>query len=135
MTRIVTETGRQDIGAGVTLVLQKVVGTYTNGKPYTYDQHDLQGLSDEAFDDLGKIAVILQNLPEGGALDMSADDLEDFLKDWARDLAEDAEVPFTFTSVGGKTNTYTPASMWEASGSCSEWEQSAQEGYDYGWNV
>lgn len=134
MTQIVTENGRQDIGAGVTLVSQNVVGTSWNGKPYTYDNHDLQGLSGEAFDDLGKIATTLQNLPEEGALDMSADDLEDFLKDWARDLAEDAEVPFTFTSVGGKTNTYTPASMWESSGSC-EWETSAQEGYDYGWNV
>jgi hypothetical protein len=135
MTRTVTNQAQFELAAGVTLVSQLIEGTSYDGKPFSYTSHDLEGLSDNGLDDLAKLAIVLQNLPEEGALDMSADDLEDFLKDWARDLAEDAEVPFTFTSVGGKTNTYTPASMWEASGSCSEWEQSAQEGYDYGWNI
>jgi hypothetical protein len=58
----------------------------------------------------------------------------ELVMDWAADTAEMLEVPFTFTDVEGKTNTYTPASLWEASGGC-EWEESAQYGYDYGWNV
>lgn len=58
----------------------------------------------------------------------------ELVRDWAADTAEQLEVPFTYTDVDGKTQTFTPASMWEASGGC-EWEESAQYGYDYGWNI
>lgn len=56
----------------------------------------------------------------------------DTLEDWARDLAEDAEAMFSYQR-GSRQRTYTPTSHWEAS-NC-EWEQSAQEGYDYGWDI
>ena len=61
------------------------------------------------------------------------DENHELVREWAADLAEDLEVPFTYTDVDGRSQTYTPASMWEASGGC-EWEESAQDG-DYGWNI
>ena len=113
-----------------------ISGVYAyNDKPYSYERHDIEGLNtNNDLDDLARLALVLQNLPEEGALDFDYDGLEDFLKDWARDIAEGAEVPFTFTDSIGKVQTYTPASLWESSGGC-EWETSAQEGYDFGWNV
>lgn len=90
------------------------------------DLNDIQQLA--AFADL------LANLPQDGAFSMDADTLEEFLKEWASEVAEGAELPFTFTDSAGTSQTYTPASLWESSGSC-EWETSAQYGYDFGWNV
>lgn len=92
---------------------------------------------DGALNDIQQLAAfadLLANLPEDGAFSMDADTLERFLKEWASEVAEGAELPFTFTDSAGTSQTYTPASLWEASGGC-EWEQSAQYGYDYGWNV
>jgi hypothetical protein len=51
----------------------------------------------------------------------------------AAEIAEDLEIPFIY-SHAGVTREYTPAAAWEASGGC-EWEESAQEGYDYGWDI
>jgi len=62
------------------------------------------------------------------------DEFVDRLEDWVSDIAEDAEVMFTYNRKG-KARVYTPASMWEASGSCTEWEESAQYGLDYGWGI
>jgi hypothetical protein len=135
MTRTVTNQAQFELAAGVTLVSQLIEGTYHNGSPYSYTSHDLEGLSDNELDNLAKLAIVLQNLPEDGALDFDGGDLEEFIKEWAADTAESAELPFTFTDSAGTAQIYTPASLWEASGSCSEWEQSAQYGYDFGWNV
>lgn len=136
MTRTVTNQAQAELAAGVILVSQLVEGTYTtSGASYSYTTHDLEGLSDNELDNLAKLATVLQNLPEEGALDFDFDDLEEFIKEWASDIAEQAELPFTYTDGSGRHQTYTPASLWEASGSCSEWEQSAQYGYDYGWNI
>jgi len=134
MTRTVTNQAQVELAAGVILVSQLIEGTYHNGTPYSYTSHDLEGLSDNKLDNLAKLATVLQNLPEEGALDFDVDELEEFIKDWASETAESAELPFTFTDRDGDSNTYTPASLWESSGSC-EWETSAQEGYDYGWNI
>lgn len=101
----------------------------------SYNSHDLEGLGATEIEQLSTLAKLLQNLPESGALDFEESELEEFLKEWASETAEEAELPFTFTNSHGKTETYTPASLWEASGSCSEWEESAQYGYDYGWNI
>lgn len=135
MTRTVTNQGQAELSTGVYLVSQLVEGTYHGGMPFSYTTHAIEGLDGAtAVEDLATLAQILQNLPSEGALDLDEDDLEEYLKDYARDLAEDGEVPFTYTTGYGKTNTYTPASLWESSGGC-EWETSAQEGYDYGWNI
>jgi hypothetical protein len=133
MARTEIETGRVALSSEVTLIAQTVNGTYYNDTPYTYDTHTLEG-DVVGISGLANLAAILKNLPDEGALDLDALDLEDFLKDWARDIAEDAEVPFTFEDRDGDVQTYTPQSLWESSGSC-EWETSAQEGYDYGWNI
>lgn len=124
-----------ELGEGVILQTLKVDYTY-NGKDHSsYNQHTLEGLSDVDIEALAQLAKVLKNLPEEGALDFDQEGLEDFLKDWAAEAAEGAELPFTYTDGYGSVQTYTPASLWEASGSCSEWEESAQEGYDYGWNI
>lgn len=133
MSRTETETGRVALSSEVTLISQTVNGTYYNNTPYTYDNHTLEG-DVVGISGLANLAAVLKSLPEGGALDLGYEDLLDFLKDWARDIAEDAEVPFTFEDRDGDVSTYTPQSMWESSGGC-EWETSAQEGYDYGWNL
>lgn len=126
MARTEIETGRVVLLGDVELVSITVNGTYYNDTPYTYDTYQLDGLSDNAVVALSELAAILKVVED--------EDIEDYLKDYARDLAEDAELPFTFEGRDGDTQTYTPASLWESSGGC-EWETSAQEGYDYGWNI
>lgn len=57
------------------------------------------------------------------------------LEDEAADLAESLDIEFVYVrKEDGAERRYTPQSMWEASGDCS-WEQSAEYGYDYGWDV
>ncbi|WKV20516.1 hypothetical protein 16Q_123 [Pseudomonas phage 16Q] len=132
----ITEVARASLGYGVDLVELRHKGVYNyNNSPYNYTRKTLEGLSGNDLFDLAKLADILNNLPEEGALDLDAGQLEQYIKNWASETAEGAEVPFTFTDGSGRTQTYSPASLWEASGSCSEWEQSAQEGYDYGWDL
>lgn len=135
MTRTVTNQAQVELAAGVILVSQLIEGTYQDGMPYSYNSKTLEGLSGTDLDNLAKVAIVLKNLPEDGALDFDVDSLEEFIKEWASETAELAELPFTFTDRSGRSQTYTPASLWEASGSCSEWEQSAQYGYDYGWGI
>lgn len=133
MARIETETGRVVLLGTITLIAQTVTYDKFNGGTAHYNTHTFEGLGD-GVEALSNLALLLKNIPDEGALDLDADALEDLLKDWARDLAEDAELPFTFEDRDGDTQTYTPQSLWESSGSC-EWETSAQEGYDYGWNI
>lgn len=82
--------------------------------------------------DMEQLAIFAQAMEYANAI--GEDQFLSQLEDWAADTAEEAELPFSY-SHNGKTRTYTPASMWEASGSCTEWEQSAQYGYDYGWDI
>ena len=135
MSDTVTELARNDLGFDVSLVKDRHEGVYHwNKQPYSYERYRLEGLdSDTAIGDLATLAQVIKNLPADGALGMDEEELLEFLKDHARELSEDAEVPFTFTDAYGSTSTYTPASLWESSG-C-EWETSAQEGYDYGWDL
>lgn len=134
MTRNVTVDAQVELAGGVILQATTVQYTYHNGTTTEYKSHDVEGLAD-GLPGLAQLATALQSLPADGALDMDYEELLEFLMEWASDTAEQLEVPFTFTDRDGDTNTYTPAALWEASGSCSEWEQSAQYGYDYGWNI
>jgi multidrug efflux pump subunit AcrA (membrane-fusion protein) len=56
------------------------------------------------------------------------------LEEEAQELAEELEIEFVYTRADGTIRTYTPAAFWEPSGGC-EWVESAQWGYDYGWNI
>lgn len=56
------------------------------------------------------------------------------LEEEAADLAEYLEIDFEYIRSDGERRTYTPESWWEPSGGCS-WVESAQYGYDYGWNI
>lgn len=58
----------------------------------------------------------------------------DRLEDRATCIAENLEIEFVYVRYDGQTRTYTPEAFWEPSGGCS-WVESAQYGYDYGWNV
>lgn len=64
---------------------------------------------------------------------ISGETLLEVLEEIARDYAEQNEVYFTYQREG-EARQYTPESIWQASGGC-EWEESAQYGYDYGWNI
>lgn len=67
---------------------------------------------------------------------LAEDDIRDRLEDWVSYLAEEAEVEFSYVrAVDGRKRTYSPAAHWEASDSCSEWEQSAEYGINYGWDI
>lgn len=57
----------------------------------------------------------------------------DRLEEEAGEVAEVLEIAFIYEGSSGKRE-YTPAAFWSASGGC-EWEESAQYGSDYGWNV
>lgn len=131
MARTEIETGRTLLLDGVYLVDVTITYDMYSGGTATYDTHRLDGLDDNAVVALSELAAILKVVDN---IDVDGIDLEDYLKDYARDLAEDAELPFTFEDSYGSSQTYTPASLWESSGGC-EWETSAQEGYDFGWNV
>lgn len=56
------------------------------------------------------------------------------LEDRASDMAEELEIEFVYTRADGTVRKYYPQAFWEPSGGC-EWVESAQYGYDYGWNV
>lgn len=56
------------------------------------------------------------------------------LEEDASDLAEELEIEFVYTRVDGTVRTYSPQAFWEPSGGC-EWVESAQWGYDYGWQT
>lgn len=56
------------------------------------------------------------------------------LEEEAADLAERLEIEFVYVRADGTERKYTPQAFWEPSGGC-EWEESAQYGYDYGWNL
>lgn len=130
-----TEDSRIELAGGVILTQNTRTYGYEGETQGTYQFYDV--VFDGTTSEIGQLAglvVALKNLPEGGAFGMDSEELEEFLKEWASGTAEQAEVPFTFTDSLGNSNTYTPASMWEASGGC-EWEESAQYGSDYGWNI
>lgn len=61
------------------------------------------------------------------------EDLIERFEEEAGEVAEDLEIAFIYQGASG-TREYTPAAFWSASGGC-EWEESAQYGSDYGWNV
>lgn len=129
-----TEIGRQELGHGITLVLLKHEYGYSDSPLHTYNGFNIEGLPERAIEQLGVLAKVMQELPEDGAFDSDYEELLEFFKEWASDTAEGEGLPFTFTDRDGDTNTYSPAALWESSGGC-EWEQSAQYGYDYGWNI
>lgn len=129
-----TELDRVELSEGVFLVKEQHQYGYSDKPLNEYTGMNLDGLPSSDIQALSILASVLQNLPEEGALGFDYDELLDFMKEWAADTAESAELPFTFTERDGTSNTYSPAALWESSGGC-EWEQSAQEGYDYGWNI
>lgn len=56
------------------------------------------------------------------------------LEEDAVELAESLEIEFVYVRADGTERKYTPQAFWEPSGGC-EWEESAQYGVDYGWQV
>ena len=56
------------------------------------------------------------------------------LEEEAAELAESLEIEFVYVRADGTERKYTPQAFWEPSGGC-EWEESAQYGYDYGWQI
>lgn len=56
------------------------------------------------------------------------------LEEEAADLAESLDIEFVYVRADGTERKYTPQALWEPSGGC-EWEESAQYGYDYGWDI
>lgn len=113
--------------------------------PTSYDSKTATYTLVAGYGDTEKTFVLPQSLPDVEFLAQVVKALEyassigdeeavDWFEDFARDISEDLEVLFVYTQVSGKTRTYTPASLWESSGGC-EWEESAQWGYDYGWNI
>ena len=76
----------------------------------------------------------LQELYERIVACEDEDELEE-LEDLASDIAESLEIEFVYVrKTDGQERRYTPQSFWEPSGGCS-WEESAQYGSDYGWDV
>lgn len=129
-----TENARVELAAGVFLLQVTRSYGYEGEELSNYESYDVDGLEGTEIEQLAQLAAALKALPEDGVFDMDYDALLEFMMEWASETAESAELPFTFTDRDGDTQTYTPASIWEASGGC-EWEESAQYGYDYGWNV
>lgn len=58
----------------------------------------------------------------------------DLLEMYVADICNDCDLPFMYTRGSGKVRKFTPIGDWQPSYGC-EWEQSAQEGYDYGWDI
>lgn len=122
-----------------TLSLETV--QYTWGKPpYTQYQEldvDLEGVADDSIAVLNAYRAALEAVSRADDTlqigHLGQDDIFETLKESAAEVAEEAGVVFVFDNDGSKSE-YTPASLWEESGSC-EWETSAQEGYDYGWDL
>lgn len=129
-----TENARVELDGGVQLLQVTRSYGYEGEQLLSYEHYDVEGLEGNEIAQLAQLAKALKNLPEEGVFDLDQEALQDFLMEWASDTAESAELPFTFADRFGDVQTYTPASMWEASGGC-EWEESAQYGSDYGWNV
>lgn len=131
-----TETARVVLDGGVIFIAEDRAYGWDDKPLHTYKGYTVEFADDVVGDiaQLAQLAVAMQNLPEEGVFDLDYDELLEFLKEWASECAESAEVPFTFTDRDGDSQTYSPAALWESSGSC-EWETSAQEGYDYGWNI
>lgn len=138
------ELGRLTLVEGLDLVKQNVkygwfddsISSLEDARLSSYDRLTLETQHAGGIEELSLLASALKGLDNKASyLGMLAGDVEEVLRDWAQDTAEQAELPFTYVDGEGHTQTYTPASLWEASGSCSEWEESAQEGYDYGWNI
>lgn len=137
------ELGRQTLIEGLDLVKENVkygwfddsISVLEDAKLTSYDRLTLE-TETTGIEELSLLASALKGLDKKASyLGRTAGEVEEVLRDWAQDTAEQAELPFTYVDGEGHTQTYTPASLWEASGSCSEWEESAQEGYDYGWNI
>lgn len=103
-----------------------------------------QTFKGEGLEQLNNIRIALEYLAkidEDGEeakalLDATGYDVEDLIdrfEEEAADEAESLEIAFIYQGASG-TREYTPAAFWSASGGC-EWEESAQYGSDYGWNV
>lgn len=133
-----TELARELLVDGLYLTVDKHEYGYSDKPLNTYERLSLDFTEAKGdIEQLSILALALNSLKDDGVYlgGRDAEEVEDVLRDWATDTAESAELPFTYTDRDGDSQTYSPAALWEASGSCSEWEQSAQEGYDYGWNI
>ena len=103
-----------------------------------------QTFKGEGLEQLNNIRIALEYLAkidEDGeeakalldATGYGVEDLIDRFEEEAADEAESLEIAFIYQGARG-TREYTPAAFWSASGGC-EWEESAQYGSDYGWNI
>ena len=131
--------------AGVTFFKRQYTCTYQwNGaEPVTYEytEIDAQG---EGLELLNNYRILLEYVSTHAEDDdvkafleaFDYDSAEQFVEtyeEYAADVAEGLEIAFVYERDGARRE-YTPQSFWEASGGCS-WEESAQYGYDYGWNI
>lgn len=105
--------------------------TYLDGSSYTYKTIFLDSVwyyeVESTVANLARVTATLEQLSEEN--EEHRGDLEDI----AATMAEDLEVEFVY-QIDGRERKYTPQAFWEPSGGC-EWEESAQYGYDYGWDI
>lgn len=105
----------------------------TEPQSYHYTQFEVDG---EGLEELNNIRIVLETLAKLEEFSFAEHGLEemiDVLEEQASDVAEELEIAFIYDR-DGTSREYTPQAFWEASGSC-EWEESAQYGSDYGWDV
>lgn len=103
-------------------------------KDYTIELSDgtVEIFNSTDMTDLEEVSALVAILLKADAIgdEKTVDRLELYIGE----ICEDAELPFAYTRGSGQVRKYTPASDWEPSYSC-EWEQSAEYGLDYGWNI
>lgn len=110
------------------------------GQGYYYVVVSGGGLEDDASPELvSKVINEIQRVSnENGAFchvsgeHMSAEKVIEALEEYLAEAAEDLEIVVSYQKEG-RERRYTPQAHWEPSG-C-EWEESAQYGYDYGWDI
>ncbi len=100
---------------------------------YSYKNLDFDGGGLEALNNARILLETLSKLEDFTFAEHCLEDLIEVLEEQAADIAEELEIAFIYDR-DGSTREYTPQAFWEASGSC-EWEESAQYGSDYGWDV
>lgn len=105
----------------------------TEPQAYHYTRLEFDGEGLEALNNVRILLETLSKLEDFTFAEHCLEDLIEVLEEQAADIAEELEIAFIYDR-DGSTREYTPQALWEASGSC-EWEESAQYGSDYGWDV
>lgn len=126
--------------------VRKEAYTYTSGLSTFFNRVYIDGINVLDYPDgIEFIALLVKALEQANETEefplingdegetVSGEWVVEYLEDIAADEAESAEIYFVYQR-DGRERKYSPQSFWEASGGCS-WEESAQYGYDYGWDI